>query len=296
MPRFAPSVTAPDHAVGARWVAPLLAALSMLTLTACGASRAPLKAQMAPLAVSAPAAPKALTENHFQRDRIGTLSEAHVREILAAPVFLEAGARVGIVPVVDRYEPDGGVPLTEVTGALATELADAGFFEVVTEISTDWPSTRSIAGLRELAARYRAEYLLLYRHRFVDRRYVNAWGWSWLTLVGGLITPSETLEAAGVLEATLFDVKSGTLLFSAFERVSAEQKATIWYTDRAVRKMQARLLDGAAERLSAAVLEQLRALVAARPSRSQEEALAQAVRDRATSVDPGPPPTAIATP
>ncbi len=34
--------------------------------------------------------------------------------------------------------------------------------------------------LRELAARYRSEYLLLYRHRFVDRSYTNAWGWLYL--------------------------------------------------------------------------------------------------------------------
>lgn len=281
----------PSPAAPSRRSTLALVALSLLTLTACGAARRPLKASMPPLAVGAPAAPKVLAENHFQRDRIGSLSEDKVREILAAPVFLESGARVGIVPVIDRYEPDGGVPLTEVTGALATELADAGFFEVVTEISTDWPSTRSIAGLRELAARYRAEYLLLYRHRFVDRRYINAWGWSWLTLVGGLITPSETLEAAGVLEATLFDVKTGTLLFSAFERVNAEQRATIWHTDRTVRKMQEKLLGGAAERLSGAVQEQLRALVAARPVAPQEDALAQAVQAHTRPAAPRPSAT-----
>ena len=34
-------------------------------------------------------------------------------------------------------------------------------FEVATEMSTDWPADGGISGLRELAARYRAEYLLL---------------------------------------------------------------------------------------------------------------------------------------
>ena len=93
-----------------RWLPPILFAL---LATACGAARAPMKASMAPLAVAAEARTKApLKTNHFQRDRIGTLSEAQVREILDAPVFLETDARIGIVPVVDRYEPDGWARIT----------------------------------------------------------------------------------------------------------------------------------------------------------------------------------------
>lgn len=254
----------------------LLTALIGSTLTACGAARAPMKPTMAPLAAAqTPPAPTPLVENHFQRDKIGTLAEDRIREILAAPVFLEADARIGIVPVVDRYEPDGAIPLTAVTGALATRLADAGFFEVVSEISTDWPSTSSIAGLRELATRYRAEYLLLYRHRFIERQYTNAWGWAWLTLVGGLMVPAETFETAGVLEATLFDVKSGTLLFTVFERTEGQQDATIWHTERTVRKLQEGLLGKAADRLGRQVDSKLQALVAARPAPEDAAAVVQ---------------------
>lgn len=53
--------------------------------------------------------------------------------------------------------------------------------QVVSEVTTDWPTDGSIAGLRKLAARYRGEYLLLYRHRFVDRSWTNGWALSWLT-------------------------------------------------------------------------------------------------------------------
>lgn len=245
----------------------LLLALAALSLTACGAAaRKPMAPTMAPLAVAAEARPAPLVENHFQRDRIGGLAEEKVREILAAPVFLERDARIGIVPVVERYEPDGGLPLTAVTGLLADRLADAGIFEVVSEVSTDWPSTRSISGLRELAARYRSEYLLLYRHRFVERRYSNAWSWAWLTVVGGLLVPGETFETAGVLEATLFDVKSGTLLFTVFERIDGEEDAGIWHTDRTARRLKEGLLDKAADGLEGRIQEKLRALIAARPA------------------------------
>lgn len=249
-----------------------LLALSTLLLTACGAAHKMQAPSMAPLEVATEAAqPKPLVTNHFQRDRIGGLDEHKVREILAAPVFLERDARIGIVPVVDRYEPDGELPLTAVTGLLADRLADAGIFEVVSEISTDWPSTRSIAGLRELAARYRAEYLLLYRHRFVERRYTNAWSWAWLTLVGGLVVPGETFETAGVLEATLFDVKSGTLLFTVFERIDGEEDAGIWHTDRTARRLKEGLLSKAADGLEGRIQEKLRALIAARPQESADE-------------------------
>lgn len=253
----------------------LLVALAALALTACGAAHKPMAPSMAPLAVATEAAkPTPLVTNHFQRDRIGSLGEDKVREILAAPVFLERRARIGIVPVVDRYEPDGGLPLTAVTGMLADRLADAGIFEVVSEISTDWPSTRSIAGLRELAARYRAEYLLLYRHRFVERRYTNAWSWAWLTIVGGLMVPGETFETAGVLEATLFDVKSGTLLFTVFERVDGEEDAGVWHTDRTARRLKEGLLEEAADGLEARIQSKFQALIAARPDDEQHKAVA----------------------
>ncbi len=240
---------------------PLLA----LLLSACGAARAPLKAQMTHAVLSPPSKPVPLKQNHFRRDKIGGLSEAAVREILAAPVFLEEGARLGIVGVRGAYELNKELPLTEVTGALEDRLNDAKHFELCSEMTADWPGTRSIAGLRELAARYRTEYVLLYRHRFVDRSYTNGWGWGYMTLLGSLFVPSHTLEAAGVLEATLFDVKTGTLLFTVFERVHEEQDSNVWHNDIKVRKMKEAMLAKAAEGLGSQVIEQLGLLVAARP-------------------------------
>ncbi len=246
-------------------------------LAGCGAARAPLKAELPtqPI-VAAPPAP--LQTNHFQRDKVATLSEEAIREVLAAPVFLEESARLGIVPVRMRYELDGGLPLTRVTGELSDRLEGSGAFEVVSEITTDWPGTRSIAGLRELATRYRTEYLLLYRHRFVDRSYVNGWGFAWLTGLGAFFVPSSTLESAGVLEATLFDVKTGTLLFTVYTRVHDSKLANVWYNGRKTREMQERLLDAAAEHLSDLVQEKLGRLIAARPPKPKGAGVAVTAR------------------
>jgi hypothetical protein len=158
-------------------------------------------------------APAPLVENHFVRDNMGSLSEGQLREILAAPVFLEEKARLGIVRVSEGYGADAELPIAGVPGALAKTLDATGQFELVSEVSTDFPATGSIAGLRELAARYRCDDLLLYRHRFVDRVYASGWAWTWATVVGPLAAPVNVLEAEGVLEATLFDVKTGTILF-----------------------------------------------------------------------------------
>ncbi|MBL8786445.1 MAG: hypothetical protein JNJ59_16200 [Deltaproteobacteria bacterium] len=246
--------------------------LASTLATACG-SAPPLRAPMEPLQLgSAPV----LTENHFKRDVMGDVSEGALREILASPVFLEERARIGIVPVATGYAPDDDIPVVGLPGTLAQELANSGHFEAVTEVTTDWPTGGSIGGLRELAARYRVEYLLLYRHRFVDRSWTNAWAISWLTFVGGFITPSQSIEVAGVVEATLFDVKTGTLLFTAFERTHSASHENIWQNDRKRADMKMALLTRATKGLAAGVMDQVRRLVASRPVSAPRTEVGQA--------------------
>ncbi len=240
----------------------MLWAVVAAVLAGCGAARAPMEVAMAPLPVQAPVV---LQENHFQRDRSGQVSEEALRAILAAPTFLEEGARIGVVPVATGYEVEDGLPLATVPQVLGDKLEDTGFFEVATEMTTDWPADGSVRGLRELGARYRAEYLLLYRHRFVDRWYVNGWAWTWPTVVGLFASPSYSLEAAGVLEATMFEVKTGTLLFTVFERVEDDDMVNIWHHDRKRRKLEEALLSKAAAKLAKQVLAKVDRLVAARP-------------------------------
>lgn len=208
--------------------------------------------------------PSALEENFFERDRPSALSEAELNQILSAPVFLAERARIGLVPVADHYDVENQLPLDGVLATLGVKLSREGQFEAVTEISTDWPAQGSVAGLRELAARYRTDYLLLYRHRFVDHSYQNAWSLFYPTILGAFIVPAETIELNGVMEATLFDVKTGTILFSAFERVYGSEEENLWHGDRKLRRRQRELLSEASEKLARQVVEKVSVLIAAR--------------------------------
>jgi len=242
----------------------LFALLAAATCSACAAA-APLRAEMEPLPLAAVAPPPApLEKDFFARDKMA-IADTELKTILRAPVYLEEDSRIGIVTVSSGYAIDEDLPTTSVPGVLADQLEDSGHFEIVSEVSTDWPSASGISGLRELAARYRAEYLLLYRHRFVDRSYTNAWALGWVTVVGAFFLPHNTIETAGVVEATLFDVKSGTLLFTVFDRVDETIEANIWQNDRKRRKVKERLLADATKSLSEHVLAKVRHLVAARP-------------------------------
>jgi len=224
----------------------------------CAAHAPALHPKMPALGVSAPA-----DEDHFRRDRAGGVSEDGLRAILEAPVHLDPTQRLGVLPVSDSYRPERGVPLPAVPAELTRSLEAAGLFQATSEVSTDWPVDGDVPGLRELAARYRSGYLLLYRHRFVDESYLNAWAWLYPTLVGAIVAPSRTLETAGVLEATLFDVRSGTLLFTVYERVRARSDETPWDDDRKLRAMQMRLLEQAAGKLAEQVVSKVRHLAAA---------------------------------
>lgn len=212
------------------------------------------------------APPAALQRDEFKRDRAGGMTEEGLRAILAARVDLDASQRVGVLPVADAYQPDRSVPLAAVPAELTRSLESANVFQAASEISTDWPIDGDIAGLRELAARYRSGYLLLYRERFVDDAYANSWAWLYLTVVGGLLAPSLTLETAGVLEATLFDVRTGTILFTVYERVHGAADGAPWAEDRKRHDLKTRLLEQAGKKLAEQVVSKARHLAAAPPA------------------------------
>jgi hypothetical protein len=245
-------------------------------LSGCAASRGAMRAELPPLQLeSAAPAPQILTEDHFTQDR-SSITEAELKTILAAPVFLEETARVGVVPVAGRYELDAEVPTLSVPAALAESLEASNLFEASSEVSTDWPAERGVAGLREIAARYRTEYLVLYRQRFVDQSYVNPWAVGYATVVGAFFLPANTLEAAGVLEATLFDVKTGTILFTVYERVQGTADVNNWQNDRKLSALKRKLLADASGKLADQVVHKCRRLVAARPAPVREQAVSQA--------------------
>jgi len=230
----------------------------------CGAHAKSAAPRLETLLPPAAAHPR-LDRDYFKGDNSGVISEAELERVLSAPVYLEERARLGVVQVVDKYGVDREIPLVSVPAQLATTLEGSGFFEIGTEVSVDWPATSGIPGLRELAARYRAEYLLLYRHRFVERSYTNNLGWLYVIPIGGLFAPAATLRSEGVLEATLFDVRTGTILFTVLERVGGERDANVFSLARRREALHADLLRQAADRLAASALAKTRVLAAARP-------------------------------
>ena len=234
-------------------------------------------AELPPLVFTAGEAKQAapiLTDDHFARDQIGGVSEEHLKEILAAPVFLEEGSRLGVVPVAVKYAPDEAIPTTHVPAELVGALEDSGMFEMASEISTEWPTDRGLPGLRELGARYRSEYLLLYRHRFVEEVNHNGWAAGYATVIGALFFPGQQLESNGVLEATLYDVKTGTLLFTVNERVAASDSAAPTTQSRRSSELQKKMLADAAPRLAERVVGKCRRLAASRPANSAGKAAA----------------------
>ncbi len=242
----------------------LIPIVAAVVVSSCAASRA-AQPTLSPLAFEAgPAAPAVLEQNHFARDR-GTVSESELRDILASPVFLEENARVGVLPVMVRYELDEAVPVEAAPSSLVESLESSGLVELATEVSSEWPVDHGVAGLRELAARYRTEYLLLYRHRFVDADRLNPAALSYLTLIASLFVPGTTIESSGVLEATLFDVKTGTILFTVNERVHGEAVTSPVAAERNQEQQHRALVKEGVKRLADQVLLRMRRLVASRP-------------------------------
>ena len=205
-------------------------------------------------------------EDRFKRDGSGSISEEDLHKLLATIPFLEEKSRLGVVPVASGYEPNGELPLPGIPGELVKSLEDSGLFDLATEVSTDFPADRGISGLRELAARYRVKYLLLYRERFVDRSWTNGWGWTYPTIIGALVAPSQNVETAGVVEATLFDVQTGTLLFTVYQRVHDLHTQNLWNSEHKQRATRDDLLSHLARKLADEVVSKSRRLAAARPS------------------------------
>ena len=68
-----------------------------------------------------------------------------------------------------------------------------------------------------------------------------------------------------MVEATLYDVRTGTLLFTVFQRVHDDSQENVWQNDRKKLAMCERLLREATDKVTDQVISKLRRLVAARP-------------------------------
>ena len=203
---------------------------------------APMSAADMPRAATAP---KPIERSLFARTPQGTLSEDKLQEILNRPLELDLPARVGVLPVVAAEDWRGPGPSYEMAPAALSvfvkKLPSDDAFTLVSEMIPIPSGALGMEALREAAARYKLRYLVLYREQVTRKQRVNAWAIGYSTAVGALFLPGSTLEVDGYVEASLFDVKTGLLMFTVRRRVSARQNSNIWHRDHKLGILQRKL-------------------------------------------------------
>jgi hypothetical protein len=188
------------------------------------------------------------------------LSEEAVGKLLEQAVPLDPAQRLGILPASVGWAPSLGYAAHVVPAEITRALDGVGLFRTATELSADWPSARGVSGLRELGLRYRTPYLLLYRLRFADEEYANAWSLLLPTVIGYLLAPVKTVETHGVAEAALFDVRTGTVLFTVFEQIDERADTGTIGAERRLRTLKEQAIAAAAVKLAAQVADKTRRL------------------------------------
>lgn len=211
-------------------LASLLLAVIAVASTAC-AGAAPRMASASLVAGAPSAPPPPLERSVFARDPNGQLSEDALQQILAAPIELDLPSRVGVLPVMTATDwrgpnPDERVPAG--SAAFVKRLRKDPAFSLVTETMVIPSGALGMEALREIAARYRLRYLLLYREVVAKEGSLNPWAWGYVTVVGALFLPGQRQEVYGYIEASMFDVKTGLLLFTTRRAVNASQHANQW--------------------------------------------------------------------
>lgn len=256
-------------------IALTIAALSS-ALTGCAASQhAEALAPAAPhMDAPVPATPRPINKSLFAKDSNGSLSEADLQKILEAPLDLELPARVGVVPLAAPFDPGGTVTIaTRATASrdLARSLSGNPYFSHVSDVSTELPNTGGLEGLRVIAARYRMRYLVLYHERFQDETHLNGWAWLYPTIIGMFAAPGVTVKSSGLLQADLFDVRTGTILFSVVQPIEVSENEQMIGAARAHREHQSKVASAGAKSLAKLVSRQVNELVAAAEEAGQTE-------------------------
>ena len=238
---------------------------------ACGGA-APSKMSSHAIAAAAQPGQAPLDRSLFARDPNGQLSEDALQKILASPIELELPARVGVLPVMTPSDwrgpgPDERVPsgLSALVGRLRRDAA----FSLVTQTMVIPSGALGMEALREIAARYRLRYLLLYREVLAKRGSLNAWAWGYATVVGALFLPGQRQEVYGYIEASLFDVKTGLLMFTMRRAIDASQSTNQWDKRAKLDKLAALATSRFAPELATDVLADLRRFAAAAEAENQ---------------------------
>lgn len=184
--------------------------------------------------MATPAAPPPLDRSVFARDPNGQLSEELLQKILASPIELELPSRVGVLPILTATNWRGPSPdyvrVPPGVSPLVARLREDAAFSLVTEMMPIPSGALGMEALREAAARYRLRYVILYREVIAKKSHANAWAWGYLTGLGALFLPGDQHEVFGYIEATMFDVKTGLLMFTTRRSVLASRSENEWRT------------------------------------------------------------------
>lgn len=230
-------------------------------VSGCGAEMSPHATPSA--AAAAPAPPPRLKRSLFSHGPAGSLTENDLQKILDARIDLEFPARVGVVALSRPFDPEKRASIAEraiVTREVTREIGGSREFSLVTDVSTDLPNPEGIEGLRTIAARYRTRYLLLCSAVTENDTHLNNWAWLYATGVGLLLAPGTTVGSSGLLQASLFDVKSGTVLYTVVEPYRSSSVTWLVGSGREHASIDEQALDKAAHRLGRKVLTQTETL------------------------------------
>lgn len=213
------------------------------------ATEAPMSAAPADESAAEP-----LETSVFARTPQGTLTEEKLQTILNAPLELELPARVGVLPIIEAEDWRGPSPAYALAPAglskFAKKLPADDGFALVTEMMPIPSGALGMEALREVAARYKLRYLVLYREHADRTKRANGIAAGYATLVGALVLPGSTLEVDGYAEASLFDVKTGLLLFTVRQRLEDSRRSTVWQRERKLNEMRETLAVEAADALA----------------------------------------------
>lgn len=272
-------------------------AVCLAVAAGCGAAKANFaSARMAEAPAQPMAAPPPLERSLFARDPQGALTEDDLQRILAAPIELDLPARVGVLPVITATDWRGPNPdYQRVPAGVAPfvrKLRGREPFTLVTEIMPIPSGALGMEALREVAARYRLRYVMLYREIIATKRRSGPLAWAYATVIGAAFVPGQRHVAYGYIEASMFDVKTGLLMFTTRRAVSATNRSNLWHQDDKMAGMVSTMVARYAPALADDVMSDLYRFADA--ARIENEHRALVARGESVPL-PMPPPTAVAT-
>ena len=225
----------------------------------CGGCGAQMSESPAAPAAQSPAPRPALAQSLFSKDATGALSEADLQRVLDARFDVELPARIGVVALAQAFTPEEPANVN-LRATVAKDMTDAlkgsQHFSSVTDVSTELPNPSGLEGLRTISARYRSRYLLLVSTVREDQSHLNNWAWLYATGVGILLAPGQTVESQGFVQASLFDVKTGTVLYTSMEPFHAKSVTWLIGGEREQNGIDGRAIHDATKHLAKKVLSQ----------------------------------------